>query len=200
MDTKNIKTIDVETAVDKFSSKSYGIHYLIIYPDLITLREFYSYYIQKNIEEKNEVIQIAPFYETENSVRETLSTGHRVIKDIVKLEKEKTLIIVDSFKKYLQQKDKDNVKADFDANRKLVKDAKSKRKNGVSVLGDIGSFPFTHRIHDLIEYESFLPKEYTNMDFKGFCLYHKDDFSRLTKEQRQKLIDNHGMTVEIKSY
>ena len=51
------------------SESDYGIHTLVIYQDLVILREFYSYYIKKRIEERNEVIQVAPFYETENSVR-----------------------------------------------------------------------------------------------------------------------------------
>ena len=63
---------------------------------MITLREFYSYYIQKSIEEKNDVVQIAPFYETENSVKHTLSEGHIALKDIEKLESEKSQTHSDS--------------------------------------------------------------------------------------------------------
>ena len=44
----------------------------LIYRDLTLLREFYSNYVQKQIND-NEMIQIMPFYETEKSVRETLS-------------------------------------------------------------------------------------------------------------------------------
>ncbi len=184
----------MEDAVNKLSNEEYGIHYLVIYPDLITLREFYSYYIQKNIEEKNEVVQIAPFYETEESVRQTLSKGHMAITDIEKFENENILVIVDSYKKYLQYK---NVKSDYDANKILVEYAKTIRKNGVSVLGDIGAFPFENRTQELVEYELFLPKKYDNIDFKGICLYHKSDFDRLTKEQKQKLAKHHGMAMEL---
>ena len=62
-----------------------------------------------------------------------------VITDVEKFEIEKSMIIVDSHKKYLQYK---NVKSDFDANKRLVEYSKTIRKNGVSVLGDIGAFPF----------------------------------------------------------
>jgi hypothetical protein len=44
-----INAIELEDAVNEFSNKDYGIHYLVIYPDLTTLKEFYSYYIQKSI-------------------------------------------------------------------------------------------------------------------------------------------------------
>jgi hypothetical protein len=187
----------MENVVNKLSIKEYGIHYLVIYPDLITLREFYSYYIQKNIEEKNEVVQIASFYETEDSVRQTLSKGHIAITDVEKFEKEKALVIVDSSKKYLCH---ENVKSDYDSNKRLVDYAKTIRKNGVSVLGDLGAFPFENRIQDLVEYELFLPKKYDKMNMKGICLYHKNDFNRLTKSQKQQLANHHGMAMEIEVY
>ena len=117
-----IDVIELEDAVNELSNKDYGIHYLVIYPDLITLREFYSYYIQKNIEEKNQIVQIAPFYETEDSVRQTLSEGHREIKDLEKFEKERTLIIVDSLKKYQQDKD---IKSIYNNSKILVELSKA---------------------------------------------------------------------------
>jgi MEDS: MEthanogen/methylotroph, DcmR Sensory domain len=189
-----INTIEMEDAVNKLTNKEYGIHCLVIYPDLTTLREFYSYYIQKNIEEKNEVVQIASFYETEGAVRQTLSKGHMAITDVEKFENENTLVIVDSHKKYLHCK---NVKSTFNANKRLVEYSKTIRKKGVSVLGDIGAFLFENRIQDLIKYELFLPKKFVNMNLKGICLYHKNDFDRLTIEQKQKLATHHGMAMEI---
>ena len=35
-----------------------------------------------------------------------------------------------------------NVKSNYDANKILAEYAKTIRKNGVSVLGDMGAFPF----------------------------------------------------------
>jgi hypothetical protein len=192
-----ISSIEMEDAVNKLSIEEYSIHYLVIYPDLITLKEFYSYYIQKNIEEKNEVVQIASFYETEDSVRQTLSKGHRAITDVERLENEMSLVIVDSHKKYQNNK---NIKSDYDANKRLVKYAKTIRKNGVSVLGDMGAFPFENRIQDLVEYELFLPKKFDKMKMKGICLYHKNDFNRLTNEQKQQLAKHHGTAMEIEAY
>jgi hypothetical protein len=160
------------------------------------LREFYSYYIQKSIEEKNEVVQIAPFYETEDSVRHSLSEGHRAIKDIETLENEKSLVIVDSLKHYAKTEQKES---DRPFKEMMVNHAKKMGKNGFSFLGDMGAFYFNGRTQDLVEYELSLPKKY-DMDLKGFCLYHKDDFNRLIQEQRQKLIKHHEKTIEIKSH
>ncbi len=83
-------------ASNTISKSDYGIHSLVVYEDLVRLREFYFQYVRKGIEERNEVIQLAPFYETEDSVRKVLSEGPMPI-DIEKWEKaEKSLIILDS--------------------------------------------------------------------------------------------------------
>jgi hypothetical protein len=98
--------VKVEDAVIHLTDSNPGLHCMIIYEDLMTLREFYSYYIQRQIEEKKEMVLINPFYETTDSVRETLSTGYKAI-DVDKYEKkEKRLVIRDSLKKYLGQKEK----------------------------------------------------------------------------------------------
>ena len=163
---------------------------------MITLREFYSYYIQKSIEEKNDVVQIAPFYEIEESVRYTLSEGHRALKDVEKLESEKSLIIVDSLKNYTKSEQKES---DRSFKERMVSHAKKIGKKGFSILGDMGAFYFNGRIQDLVEYELSLPRKY-DIDLKGFCLYHKDDFNRLTREQQLKLAKHHERTMEIKSH
>ncbi len=63
----------VEYAAKALSESNYGLHCLVVYPDLETLREFYSHYIQNQIDDKDEVVQIALYYENEDSVRHTLS-------------------------------------------------------------------------------------------------------------------------------
>jgi hypothetical protein len=55
------------------SESDYGIHVLVVYDDLAKLRKFYSPYIKKRVEERNEDIQMALFYEPENSGRTALS-------------------------------------------------------------------------------------------------------------------------------
>jgi hypothetical protein len=41
------------------------------------LRQFYSHYIPQQINYKKEIIQILPFYETEESVRRVLCKGNK---------------------------------------------------------------------------------------------------------------------------
>ena len=63
----------VDDALEQINQADYGAHYMLIYEDLTTLREFYSNYIHKQIEENNEIVLINPFYETTDSVRQILS-------------------------------------------------------------------------------------------------------------------------------
>jgi len=112
----DIIKMQLENASDTISESDYGTHTLIVYPNLDILRKFYSYYVKKRVEERNEVIQLAPFYETEDSVRKSLSEGEISI-DIEKWEKEeKSLIIVDSLKKY---SDHDSPESDNNFNKNL---------------------------------------------------------------------------------
>ncbi len=189
----DILTEYVENASNIISESDYGSHTLVIYQDLETLREFYSYYVKKRIEERNEVIQVAPFYETEDSVRKSLSEGQISI-NVEKWEKhEKSLMIIDSLKKYFGT---ESLESDYDANKKLVNYAKTMGKAGVSVLGDTGAFAFCHRIQDLVNYELSLPSKY-DIDLKRVCLFHKKDFNRLSEEQKQKLLNHHSIAIKI---
>ena len=185
--------MNTANASNTISELDYGIHTLVVYEDLIILREFYSQYVKKGVEERNEVIQLAPFYETEDSVRRGLSEGHIPI-NIEKWEKaEKSLIIVDSLKKYIGNVSPDS---DYNYNKNLVEYAKTKGKSGVSIIADKGTFPFKQRIDDLINFELSLPSKY-DIELKRICVYHQKDFNRLTEEQRQKLINHHVISIEI---
>ncbi|WP_415311602.1 MEDS domain-containing protein [Candidatus Nitrosocosmicus sp. FF01] len=195
----NIKTMHVEEATDALIVSPYGIHALVIYSDMITLREFCSFYAKKSIEEKNELLYLAPFYQTVGSKRQSLSEGHRSI-DVQKHEKEhKSLIIADSLENYYDKVAKIfEIESILNANHKLVEYAKSLNKNGLSYLGDMGAFLFKNQIQSLIDYEFSLPTEFdTNLNLKGICLYHIQDFDRLTYDQKQKIIKHHKIAVKI---
>ena len=178
----NLINCHVNEALNLINQADYGVHYIIIYPDLCTLREMYSNYVQKQINENNEIILINPFYETTDSVRQILSKSGV---NVSKYEKEKGLVIIDSLKEYF------GAKPDMLFKRNLVNYAKQIGKNGLSIIGDIGAFLHKSRRNDLVEYELSQPKKY-DVAMKGFCLYHQNDFNRFSDEQKQKLIKHHG--------
>ncbi len=183
--------MNVKDAAEIISQSEYGLHCLLIYSDLTTLREFYSNYVQKQIND-NELIQIMPFYETENSIRETLSKNRAVKLDIIKQE-EKSLIIVDSLRGYL---DNDNVESIWKNIEERVKYAEELGKKGLSILGDAGAFIFKHKTQSLLEYESYLPLKF-DIKLKGICMYHQKDFGKISEDFQRKIIDSHAMAIRI---
>lgn len=164
---------------------------MIIYPDLIILREFYSYYVQKQIEEKNEVVLINPFYETEHSVRLALLNSHRAI-NVEKHEAQQTLMINDSLKEYFTEE------PPMDSKKRLINQAIRMDKKGLSVIADMGSFCFQMSCDKLVDYELSLPIHF-DMALKGHCIYHQKDFdNRLILKQQKDLVKHHSVVFVLK--
>jgi MEDS: MEthanogen/methylotroph, DcmR Sensory domain len=180
----------VNDALDHMNKAQHGDHSIIIYPDLHTLRELYSNYVHKQIEENNEIVLINPFYETTDSVRQVLSEkyDHR-IDDISKYEKEESLLIADALEEYLGDQPLIYIK------KGLANYAKAGKK-GLSVLADLGAYSHRSKYKDLVDYELSLPTKY-DVQMKGFCLYHQKDFDKFSEEQQQKLIEHHGKAMKI---
>ena len=72
---EKISILIIEDAVKKISDVRYGVHCMLIYPNLETFRQLYTRYVQKQIEIKNEIL-FNPFYETVGTVSRNLSLGH----------------------------------------------------------------------------------------------------------------------------
>ena len=152
------------------------------------------------LEYNNEIVLILPYYETTEMVRSVLSgennensNGDNII-DVRKYEEEGSLIIIDSVKAYLRS---DTDLMSFLV--RLAKQAQRSGKNGISVISDLASFYYYDQIDKLIEHEMSLPIKYDdNMKLKGFCFYHQKDFDRrLTKQQKQKLLEHHGKNLMV---
>jgi hypothetical protein len=190
----------IDAIFEEIRNTEYGVHYLVIYPDMITLRRFYSYYAKMQLEDNNEIVLILPYYETTEMVRNVLSGDDKNNQgstiDVRKYEKERLLVIIDSVKAYFRS---DTDLMSFIGS--LSKQAQNSGKSGVSVIADLASFYFHNGIDKLIEYEMSLPTKYdNNMKLKGYCLYHQEDFDRrLTKQQKQKLLEHHGKNLMIVS-
>ena len=177
----------------------YGAHYIIVYYDMMTLRQIYTSYIKTQLEYNNELVLILPYYETPETVRTVLSgenhsSNEGSIIDVRKYEKEGSLMIIDSVEAYFSS---DTDLMSFV--EKLVKKAQSSGRNGISVIADLDSFYYFNRIDKLIEYEMSLPTKYDDkMKLKGFCFYHQEDFDRrLSKEEKQKLVEHHGKALRV---
>ncbi|HEX5891239.1 MAG TPA: MEDS domain-containing protein [Nitrososphaeraceae archaeon] len=176
----------------------YGAHYIIVYYDMMTLRQLYTGYIKTQLEYNNELVLILPYYETTETVRRVLSENHRSnegsIIDVRKYEKEGSLIIIDSAEAYFTS---DNNLMSFV--EKLAKQAQTSGRNGISVIADLASFYYFNRIDKLIDYEMSLPTKYDDkMKLKGFCFYHQEDFDRrFSKEEKQMLVEHHDKALRV---
>lgn len=194
----NIRSMHIEEATNSLIESPYGLHTLVIYSDMTMLREFWSFYAKKSIEEKNELLLLAPFYQTIDSVRETLAIGHKAI-DVQRYENdEKSLIIVDALEKYM---DKDTSEFNVEALLKGIDDLAKYAEDGlkkecISFLGDSGAFLFKNQLQSLLEYESSLPRQF-DINLKGICLYHHKDFDRLSSDQKEEIIKHHSIAVKI---
>jgi DcmR-like sensory protein len=182
----------VNDALDHINQAEHGAHYMIIYPDLDTLRKLYSSYVHKQIKDNNEIVLINPFYETTDSVRQVLSEKYNDgMNSISKYEKEESLIVIDSLEEYFGQQ------PDMTFKRNLANHAKQAGRNGLSILGDIGAYPHKSKHKDLVDYESSLPAKYDDVPMRGFCLYHQRDFDNFSDEQKQKLAEHHEKAIKI---
>jgi MEDS: MEthanogen/methylotroph, DcmR Sensory domain len=212
----------VSRGLDTCRESSPGSHCIIVYPDLMTLRGVYSHYTKMQLEQSKEIVLILPYYENTEMVRLTLSGetiydesgnnpfGYSGI-DVNKYEKEGSLIIMDSLEGYFPSKrqsvfnnDIPDGHLDFMSYLEiLLKQAERQKKNGVTVLADMGSFHH-HNNPDgnlkLIEYECSLPKKFDAMNLKGFCLYHQKDFEkRFSQEEQIELLRCHSSNIIVEN-
>ena len=195
MMVQNITECHVNDTLHHITQAEDGAHYMIIYPDLEKLRELYSEYIHKQVEDKNEIVLINPFYETTDSVRNVLSEKYNNgINDVSKREQEKSLIIADALERYFGEQNMD----DKSFKMSLVNHTKKIGKSGLSILGDMGAYHHRSKNDELVDYELSLPRKYEDgIALKGFCLYHQKDFDKFSDEQKQKLIEHHGKALKI---
>jgi MEDS: MEthanogen/methylotroph, DcmR Sensory domain len=195
IDVRNIDHYDINHTLEIMLQADYGSHYIIVYPDLSTLRRIYSNYSKIQLENKNDIVLLLPFYETTESVRKILSGGfHDVISslDIGKNEKDGSLVIVDSKKAYFGSKTIVDIKTFVGM---LIEHAKHSQKTGVCVIADMGAFFYLNKIQELVKYETTLPPKF-DLNLKAFCCYHESDFSNyLIGEQDHNLLHHHGKAM-----
>jgi hypothetical protein len=134
---------------------------------------------------------IISHYETIDNVRHILSEDNNDKKnkvattiDVEKYEKDGSLVILDSIEDSFDLAHNSYI-------QNLLNRAKSMDKNGICILADNGSFFNLHRIEEMIKDETLLPAKF-DVKLKRICMVLRQDFDRLTEEQRQKLLRHHG--------
>ncbi|WP_172602331.1 hypothetical protein [Candidatus Nitrosocosmicus franklandus] len=52
----------------------------------------------------------------------------------------------------------------------------------------------------MLEYEMNLPTRFEDKTFSGICVYHQADFDRLSKDQKNDVINHHRITIKLEAY
>jgi hypothetical protein len=172
---KQDKNYHIDEAVVQINQSEYGAHYLLIYPNLIMLRELYRKYIKTQLEYENKIVLLPAHYETADNVRNILLDDSFPATDNNKDVKryEDAIIVMDS------------VKAHFGVGNHIgfVNELVKRVQNGVSVIADAGSFFHLKKSDKLIEHELSMPSQF-DVNLTRFCVFHKQDFNNHTAEQR----------------
>jgi len=182
------KRINEDEISDQLLHLPTGHHYLILYPDLETMRKVYASYIKRQLEEQPEsVVLFLSYYDTTDSVRSVLgSKGIRV------KEREQTgsMIILDIMKvlhnPYFQVPDIEKLR---ELARKTEKQFGDKT---IFIIADMSVFNHTKKASEILEYEKTLHKDLKVERWKELCLYNKRDFEIMfTKDESNTLMEYH---------
>jgi hypothetical protein len=165
-----------------------GHHYLILYPNIETMRKVYASYVKKQLEEQpDSVVLFLSYYDTTDNVRDVLSSHGVPVKEH---EKNGTMIILDIGKvlhnPFFQVPNIEKL-------RELAK--RTEKQFGdktIFVIADMSVFNHTKKASEILEYEKTLHKELKVERWKELCLYNKRDFETMfTKDEANTLMEYH---------
>jgi hypothetical protein len=179
-----IKNCHVDDAVEQINQSEYGAHHLVIYPDIRVLRQLYTKYVKKQLEDENKIVLMLPHYETTDNLRKILFATEEDKKY------EDSFIAMDSLKGHF------GLSNHMAFVNELVKRAENSSKNGVLVIADAGPFFHLNKRDKLMEHELSMPSQF-DINLKRLCVFHEQDFNRLTEEQRQKLVKHHRQVLML---
>jgi hypothetical protein len=127
-----IKNCHVDDAVEQINQSEYGAHHLVIYPDIRVLRQLYTKYVKKQLEDENKIVLMLPHYETTDNLRKILFATEEAKKY------EDSFIAMDSLKGHF------GLSNHMVFVNELVKRAENSSKNGVLVIAE-GRFSISIR-------------------------------------------------------
>ncbi len=165
-----------------------GHHYLVLYPNIETMRKIYANYVRRQMEEQpNSVVLFLSYYDTTDKVRSILSSK---IIQIRELEKNGSIIILDIMKVI---NDPFSKVRSIEKLRELAKKIEAQFKDKtIFIIADMSAFHHIKKAAELLEYEKTLHKDLKVERWKELCLYHKRDFETMfTEEERNKLQEYH---------
>jgi DcmR-like sensory protein len=179
--------------LDKIKQSNFGEHNLILFEDYFTLNNILLEYCKTALGSLNEMVLLLPHNESVSNLFHGLKN---IDLDVQKYKLQGLLVIVEAKKGYFSLT---NELVDIMIMIKMPLQRSNKLgKSGLTVFSDMGLFFDHNRIEDLIKHEAGLflslsSSIYSNK-MKIFCYYNITDFERLTKNQKQGLLNNHSRT------
>ena len=171
-----------------------GHHYLVLYPNIETLRKVYSSYIKRQLQEQpDSVVLFLSYYDTTDNIRSVLISKGVPVKEH---ERNGTMILLDIMKvlrnQYFEVPDVEKLR---EPARKTEKQFGDKT---IFIIADMSVFNHTKKASELLEYEKTLHKDLKVERWKELCLYNKRDFETMfSQEQSARLMEYHKDKVVL---
>ena len=160
---------------DRLLHAPMGYHYLVLYPNIETMRKIYANYLKRQIEEEpNSVVLFLSYYDTTDNVRSILNLKSIQVNE---LEKKGSIIILDIIKVINDPISKvQGIQKLRELAKKITAQFKDKT---IFIIADMSAFHHIKKAAELLEYEKTLHKDLNVERWKGLCLYHKRDFETM---------------------
>jgi len=165
-----------------------GHHYLILYPDLETMRKVYANYLKRQLKvQPDSVVLFLSYYATTDNVRLVLSSKGVQVKE---REKNGSMIILDIMNvlhnPYFQVPDIEKLR---ELARKTEKQFGDKT---IFIIADMSVFNHTKKASEVLEYEKTLHNDLKVERWKELCFYNKRDFEIMfTEDESKRLMEYH---------
>lgn len=181
-------------------------HTILVYPNMNTIREIYTNYIDTNRHTLSELFVLLPFYETIDSVKRNLMYNNESTQNYENMKHDGSLVIQDA-NTVLERDIKSNTDYVSQTNdesphiveflNRVASHSKRINRNMISLWIDTGVFyNFENGVGSLINYERAFPSIVANYPIKQICLYHQKDFeNRLNKQEQIEAVDKHQKRV-----
>jgi hypothetical protein len=172
----------------------FGEHNMLIYSDLSSMREIYSYHIERSLQLRNNAAILLYHYETKVSVMHALKELDIPVEDY---EVDRSLIILDVNKVIFKTP---NFEGFLQYLKILETLAIKSGRNGVDIIIDMGSFRHRHKEQELLEYEKTFNIAYRGSKSSILCCYHKKDIEALDASLKEEINKFHLKNYFVKEY
>lgn len=166
---------------------AYGKHNVLIFGTLDILREFYSRFAKRALED-NDIVVLLSYYEPIKNVYAFLENAGI---DVAKYKKAHNLFVEDSVEQFF------GTSSDFYKFLKILDEgAIHHGKKGVCVLASADAFHLHREVKDLKEYENNLAVPGNLKNTSIICMYHAESFAALSQEDQDFVIGKHNKVVK----